>query len=83
MTDTFSPRLDRAAGSATLIGRTVATNCVNAFAALRSAIETWEERKRFRLQLAEMMRATPHLIEDIGLTKAEAHAEIAKPIWCE
>ena len=46
MTDTFSPRLDRTAGSATLIGRTVVTNCVNAFAALRSAIETWEERKR-------------------------------------
>ena len=52
-----------------------------AAAALLDTINTWEERKRFRWELDEMARVNPHLIDDIGLTKDELEAEIAKPFW--
>ena len=50
-------------------------------AALRSIIATWEERKRFRCELEQKLKDDPHLISDIGLTRLEAEAEIAKPFW--
>jgi uncharacterized protein YjiS (DUF1127 family) len=50
-------------------------------ATLRSIIATWDERKRFRWELEQMSKANPHLIDDIGLTKRQAEAEIAKPFW--
>ena len=50
-------------------------------AALRSVIATWRERMRFRWELEQMARDNPHLIDDIGLTKQQAEAEIAKPFW--
>ncbi|BCH24996.1 DUF1127 domain-containing protein [Mesorhizobium sp. L-8-3] len=50
-------------------------------ATLRSIIATWEERKRFRWDLEQMSRANPHLIDDIGLTRRQVEAEIAKPFW--
>ena len=50
-------------------------------AALRSVIATWRERMRFRRELEQMARDNPHLIDDIGLTKQQAEAEIAKPFW--
>jgi uncharacterized protein YjiS (DUF1127 family) len=53
------------------------------FAALRGLLATWEERKRFRLQLENIMLATPHLIDDIGLTRKQVEAEIAKRFWQE
>ena len=49
--------------------------------ALRGAVANWEERVRFRWDLAQMLNANPHLIDDIGLTKKQAEAEIAKPFW--
>jgi uncharacterized protein YjiS (DUF1127 family) len=53
---------------------------------LRSIIATWRERTwreriRFRWELEQMLEANPHLIDDIGLTKRQAEAEIAKPFW--
>jgi uncharacterized protein YjiS (DUF1127 family) len=50
-------------------------------ATLRSIVATWDERKRFRWQLEQMSKANPHLIDDIGLTRRQVEAEIAKPFW--
>ena len=50
-------------------------------ATLRSIIATWEERKRFRCELEQKLKDDPHLICDIGLTRLEAEAEIAKLFW--
>lgn len=50
-------------------------------ATLRNIIATWNQRKRFRRDLERMSKANPHLIEDIGLTRRQAEAEIAKPFW--
>ncbi|MER8376417.1 DUF1127 domain-containing protein [Mesorhizobium sp. M1406] len=48
-------------------------------AALRD--RTWRERIRFRWQLRQMSKDNPYLIDDIGLTRCEVEAEIAKPFW--
>ena len=50
-------------------------------ATLRSIVARWEERKRFRWALKQMSKANPHLIDDIGLTRRQVEAEIAKPFW--
>ena len=50
-------------------------------ATLRSTIATWGERNRLRWQLAQMSKANPHLIDDIGLTRRQVEAEIAKRFW--
>ncbi|NWL76967.1 hypothetical protein DM872_08900 [Pseudomonas taiwanensis] len=52
-------------------------------ATLRYIFATWEARKRFRGELERMTKANPHLIADIGLTRHQAEAEIAKPFWQE
>jgi len=50
-------------------------------ATLRSAIAAWRERRRFRWELEQMSKDNPHLIDDIGLTRRQVEAEIAKPFW--
>jgi uncharacterized protein YjiS (DUF1127 family) len=50
-------------------------------ATLRGIIATWDERKRLRWELEQMLKADPHLINDIGLTRRQVEAEIAKPFW--
>jgi uncharacterized protein YjiS (DUF1127 family) len=50
-------------------------------AALRSIVATWSERRRARRELEQMSKANPHLIDDIGLTRRQFEAEIAKPFW--
>ena len=50
-------------------------------ATLRSIIATWEERKRFRRELEQKSKDDPHLIDDIGLTRRQVEAEIAKRFW--
>ena len=50
-------------------------------ASLRNMIATWGERTRFRRELEQKLKDDPHLIADIGLTKREFEAEIAKPFW--
>ncbi|MER9652405.1 DUF1127 domain-containing protein [Mesorhizobium sp. M0152] len=53
----------------------------------RSIVAIWRERRtlrermRFRWQLGQMLKNNPHLIDDIGLTKQQAEAEIAKRFW--
>lgn len=48
---------------------------------LRSIIATWRERLRIRWELEQKSTYNPHLIDDIGLTKQQVEAEIAKPFW--
>ncbi|PAQ08211.1 DUF1127 domain-containing protein [Mesorhizobium temperatum] len=48
---------------------------------LRSIVAAWGERKRFRWELEQMSKDNPHLIDDIGLTRRQVEAEIAKPFW--
>lgn len=50
-------------------------------AGLRDLPAVWVERSRFRRALARLLKRTPHLIDDIGLTREQAEAEVAKPFW--
>ncbi|WP_234716900.1 DUF1127 domain-containing protein [Ensifer adhaerens] len=50
-------------------------------ATLRSIIATWDERKRVRCDLERKLKEDPYLIDDIGLTRRQVEAEIAKPFW--
>jgi len=44
-----------------------------------SILRTWMARSRQRQALGEL---DDHLLDDIGLTRAQAAREIAKPFWC-
>lgn len=48
---------------------------------LGALLAAWDARLRFRWDLARKAAETPHLIDDIGLTRDEVAAEIAKPFW--
>jgi len=48
---------------------------------LRALIKTWDDRAYYRGQLARLASHTPQLIDDIGLTRRQIEAEIAKPFW--
>ncbi|MCX8570141.1 MULTISPECIES: DUF1127 domain-containing protein [Hyphomicrobiales] len=50
-------------------------------ATLRNMVATWSWRSRFRWDLAQKSRDEPHLIDDIGLTRRQVEAEIAKHFW--
>ena len=50
-------------------------------AALLGMIAIWRERMRFRWKLERLARETPHLVDDIGLTRRQVEAEIAKRFW--
>ena len=50
-------------------------------AALRRVIAAWRERIYFRRELEQLLTDNPELIDDIGLTKRQIEAEIAKPFW--
>jgi len=51
-------------------------------AALQDAIAALREQARFRWDLKRMSEVSPHLIDDIGLTKRQVEEEIAKlPFW--
>lgn len=50
-------------------------------ATLRGLVATWRWRMRFRRELAQKAKHDPHLIDDIGLTRRQVEAEIAKPVW--
>jgi uncharacterized protein YjiS (DUF1127 family) len=53
----------------------------NGPAILRNPVAVWEERQRFRRHLEQMSKDDPHLIDDIGLTRLQIEAEIAKRFW--
>jgi uncharacterized protein YjiS (DUF1127 family) len=48
------------------------------FARSADQLLTWSERAR---QRRELLRFDDHLLRDVGLTRAEALAEAAKPFW--
>jgi uncharacterized protein YjiS (DUF1127 family) len=48
------------------------------FQRVRDRLRTWLERDRQRRALAEL---SDHLLRDIGVTRAEAMREAAKPFW--
>ncbi|MEY9531956.1 DUF1127 domain-containing protein [Sinorhizobium fredii] len=50
-------------------------------ATLRSIVATWRWRTRFRGDLEQRLKGDPHLIDDIGPTRPQVEAEIAKPFW--
>jgi uncharacterized protein YjiS (DUF1127 family) len=50
-------------------------------ASLRRLLATWSQRRRFRRDLVEMAKTNLHMIEDIGLTRQQAEAEVTKPFW--
>ncbi|WP_331376797.1 DUF1127 domain-containing protein [Sinorhizobium chiapasense] len=71
----------QAAGTGTPVGPAEVSRRHYSLATLRSTIATWDKRMRFRWDLEQKSRANPHLIDDIGLTRDEVEAEIAKPFW--
>ena len=48
---------------------------------LTGTLAVWRQRLSFRRELQRLMRVAPHMIDDIGLTEEQAHAEIRKPAW--
>jgi uncharacterized protein YjiS (DUF1127 family) len=73
--------LHQAARPGTSVGQPAASRRRYGLASLRRILATWEERKRVRWELEQMSRDNPHLIQDIGLTRRQVEAEIAKPFW--
>ena len=71
----------RTARPATPVGLAEAPRPHYSLATLRSIIATWRARIRFRRQLAQKLKSAPHLIDDMGLTRRQVEAEIAKPFW--
>jgi len=80
-TSTLASASHQAARPGTAVGPAEMLHRHYGLATLRSIIATWDERKRFRWELEQMLKANPHLICDIGLTRRQVEAEIAKPFW--
>jgi uncharacterized protein YjiS (DUF1127 family) len=80
-TPTLASALCQAAWPGTPVGPAEALRRHQSLATLRSILATWDERKRFRWELEQKSKDDPHLIDDIGLTKRQVEAEIAKPFW--
>jgi uncharacterized protein YjiS (DUF1127 family) len=56
------------------------SNCGQSSAARRRQWWNWPERRRQRETLRELAD-DKHLLDDLGLTRAEALDEAAKPFW--
>ena len=77
MNDSFAPSTCLAAPSAMHTGRRRFS-----LAAWRGLVTEHRKQAYFRFELKRMAMDNPHLIDDIGLTKEEVEAEIAKlPFW--
>src|SRR4051794_37217494 len=48
---------------------------------LPTLLAVWAERSRQRRALAEMVELSDHLLADIGVSRAQARKEAAKPFW--
>jgi uncharacterized protein YjiS (DUF1127 family) len=51
---------------------------VQALVRLADVVATWERRARERKSLQEM---SPHLLNDLGITRLDANREAEKPFW--
>ena len=76
-----SSRVGPASGSAAGNGPGPAERRVGARRPCEALSRPGAERIRFRWELEQMSEANPHLIDDIGLTRRQVEAEIAKPFW--
>ena len=47
----------------------------------RAVWTDWQSRRRYRQDLARLLRVGPHMIADVGLTLEDARHEAAKPFW--
>ena len=81
MNNTLASAPHQAARPGTLVGPAEVSRRHYSLATLRSIIATWGERRRFRWELEQKSKANPHLIDDIGLTRRQVEAEIAKRFW--
>lgn len=84
MRNTLAPAPHQAARPGTPVGPAEASR--RHLSILRSVMaiwreRTWRERIRLRWELEQMAKDNPHLIDDIGLTKRQVEAEVAKPFW--
>jgi uncharacterized protein YjiS (DUF1127 family) len=70
-------RSDGSASSALIARRGGPSPLVESLAILAG----WRRRHRYRRELARLIRAGSHLIEDIGLVRAHAERAAAKPFW--
>ncbi|GAA4130421.1 DUF1127 domain-containing protein [Aminobacter aganoensis] len=68
-----APRQDTPSGAPEVPCRHLAT--------LRGIVDTWRWRMDFRRELQQKSKDNPHLIDDIGLTRRQVEAEIAKRFW--
>ena len=80
-TPTLASAPHQAARPGTPVGPAEVSRRRYSLAALRSIIATWSERICFRSTLEQKSKDNPHLIDDIGLTRRQVEAEIAKPFW--
>jgi uncharacterized protein YjiS (DUF1127 family) len=80
-TPTLAPALHQAARPTTPVAPAEMSRRRYSLAALRNIIATWSEQVRFRRKLAQLAKDNPYLIDDIGLTKWQVEAEIAKRFW--
>ncbi len=48
---------------------------------IASLAGAWRCRRQYRADLRRLLAAAPHMIDDIGLTPAQARWESAKPFW--
>ena len=54
--------------------------CWHAVSSCGQLVARWVQRRGQRRALAELARL-PHLLDDVGLTRAQALREAAKPFW--
>ena len=53
----------------------------SSLAEITAVVGAWRQRYRYRGELRRLMSSGSHLIEDIGLSRAHAEREMAKPFW--
>lgn len=63
---------------ATLAGGAMSRAVGGVWSQLADGLIDWLERARQRRHLAEL---SPHMLKDIGLSRADVETEVAKPFW--
>jgi uncharacterized protein YjiS (DUF1127 family) len=81
MNDTLASASHQAAWPETSGGPAEGSRRHYSLSALRDIIATWRERMYVRRELERLLNDNPELIDDVGLTRCQIEAEIAKPFW--
>lgn len=74
----MSRAMQTSSSSAIGASRRQQQSTVSGLRRVAGALSVWILRRRTRKQLADL---SPHLLEDIGLTQAQARAEANRPFW--